>query len=180
MVPPSNVLDGFDPGEVIALTAKLISIPSPLWHETDVARWIAAWLEERGFAVDEVVVPTAALDSILDDHHVVDVHFMSVDVEGAESVVLQGLSLERHRPWVLCVEAVLPGTTTPSHDEWEPRILTRGYRYVTFDGVNRWYVADEHADLADQVAVPFNAIDAGADGWVLADHAHDRDRADPR
>jgi len=132
----------------------------------------------RGFAVDEVVVPTAELDTILDAHHLGDVHFMSIDVEGAESIVLQGLSLERHRPWVLCVEAVLPGTTTPSHDEWEPRILTRGYRYVTFDGVNRWYVADEHADLADQVAVPFNAIDAGADGWVLADHAHDRDRAD--
>lgn len=57
MVPPSNVLDGFDPGEVIALTAKLISIPSPLWHETDVARWIAAWLEERGFAVDIQEIP---------------------------------------------------------------------------------------------------------------------------
>ena len=41
-----------------------------------------------------------------------------------------------------------PGTTTPSHQEWEPRILERDYRYVAFDGVNRWYVAGEHADLA--------------------------------
>ncbi len=121
----------------------------------------------RGFDVESVGVPTAALDALLDEHAVGEVHFMSIDVEGAESIVLQGLSLTRHRPWVLCVEAVYPGTTTPSHEEWEPAILSKGYSLVAFDGVNRWYVADEHADLAPALAVPFNAIDAGEHGWVV-------------
>ena len=126
----------------------------------------------RGFDVEQVArARPTALDAILDGHDVGDVHFMSIDVEGAEAVVLQGLSLERHRPWVLCVEAVLPGTTTPSHEAWEPRLPRSGYRFVAFDGVNRWYVAEEHADLADAVAVPFNAIDAGEHGWVVDDHA---------
>ncbi len=53
----AKALDGFDPHEVIGLTAQLISIPSPLWHETAVARWIAEWLEERGFAVEVQEIP---------------------------------------------------------------------------------------------------------------------------
>ncbi len=133
---------------------------------------------QRGFEVERVAVRTESLDAILDACDVTDVHFMTIDVEGAESIVLQGLSLTRYRPWILCVEAVLPGTTTPSHQEWEPGLLDHGYRYVTFDGVNRWYVADEHRDLADAVAVPFNAVDAGEHGWMQVDLAQSSQRAD--
>ncbi|MDA3023092.1 MAG: FkbM family methyltransferase, partial [Actinomycetota bacterium] len=123
----------------------------------------------RGFEVRATPVATATLDDMLTEREVGEIHFMSVDVEGAESLVLQGLSLTTHRPWVLCVEAVLPGTSTPSHQGWEPRITKAKYKFVAFDGVNRWYVADEHKELAAAIATPFNALDAGVFGWVLAD-----------
>lgn len=132
----------------------------------------------RGFDIETVRVPTRALDDILDEAALGDVHFMSIDVEGAEATVLQGLSLTRHRPWTLCVEAVLPGTSTPSESTWEPTLLAGGYRFVAFDGVNRWYVADEHADLTAALAVPFNAIDAGEHGWVVDAHAQANARSD--
>ena len=103
---------------------------------------------------------------------------MSIDVEGAEDVVLQGLSLVRHRPWVLCIEAVAPGTTIPSHMKWEAAILSKDYAFVTFDGVNRWYVAAEHADLAPVIALPFNVVDAGEHGWVLASEAREQRKAE--
>ncbi len=125
----------------------------------------------RGFEVHATSVATAALDDMLTEREVGEIHFMSIDVEGAESVVLQGLSLTTHRPWVLCVEAVLPGTSTPSHQGWEPRIIKAKYKFVAFDGVNRWYVAGEHKELAAAIATPFNALDAGVFGWVLADTA---------
>ena len=125
----------------------------------------------RGFEVLATPVATAALDEMLTEREVGVIHFMSIDVEGAESVVLQGLSLTTHRPWVLCVEAVLPGTSTPSHQDWEPRITKSNYKFVAFDGVNRWYVADEQKELAAAIATPFNALDAGVFGWVLADTA---------
>lgn len=131
---------------------------------------------DRGFEVSEIEVPVRTLDGILDEIGGGDVHFMTVDVEGAEAAVLAGL--RRHRPWILCVEAIQPGTTTLSHESWEPDLLARGYRWCAFDGVNRWYVADEHADLAPAVAVPFHAIDTGADGWVNADTARARRRED--
>jgi FkbM family methyltransferase len=129
----------------------------------------------RGFDVEQIDVPTRSLDGILDEHELPAIHAMTIDVEGAEAIVLQGLSFTRHRPWVLCIEAVLPGTTTPSHAQWEPALLVSDYTFVAFDGVNRWYVANEHADLADALAVPVNAIDMGEHGWVASDLATERD-----
>ena len=52
-----HILAQVDPEEVIALTRNLIAIPSPLWGESAVARWIAGWMAERGFATDFQTVP---------------------------------------------------------------------------------------------------------------------------
>jgi FkbM family methyltransferase len=129
----------------------------------------AAHARARGFDVDAVTVITDSLDAILDRLEPGDIHFMSIDVEGAEAVVLSGLSLDRHRPWVLCIEAVHPGTDERSSASWEPGLLARGYSFCAFDGVNCWYVANEHIELAEAIATPYNALDAGMHGWVPAD-----------
>ena len=121
----------------------------------------------RGFDVEPYERDARTLDDILADQQITDVHFMVIDVEGAEESVLAGLT--KFRPWVLCIEAVHPGTSEPSHGAWEGVLLARGYAFVAFDGVNRWYVATEHADLAENLAVPFNVLDAGIDGWVSAE-----------
>ena len=159
------------PGELVFHRVPGTGLGTLDAEEADAAR-------HRGFAVEEVTVFTDSIDAIMAAHGVTDVHFMSIDVEGAELVVLQGLSLTTVRPRVICVEAVEPGTTRPSHGEWEHLITDRGYHCVAFDGVNRWYVAEEHAGLADAVSIPFNAVDAGEHGWVLADQADARERVD--
>jgi hypothetical protein len=119
------------------------------------------------------------LDEFLEQTDTSEIHALSIDVEGAEAQVLAGLSLTRHRPWVLCIEAVEPGTNTPTHTQWESHLLEHDYREVAFDGVNRWYVAAEHADqpiveaagaaegmtIAQAIAMPFNILDTGQHGW---------------
>ena len=138
---------------------------------------------ERGFEVIETLVPTRTLDAILDDFlgdaPEATIHALTIDVEGAEAEVLAGLSLDKHRPWVMCIEAIDPGTHMPSHQEWEAALLAGGYRFVTFDGINRWYVAEEHANqpvgsnagapanttIAEAIATPFHALDIGVCGW---------------
>ncbi len=77
-----------------------------------------------------------------------DVHFLKIDVEGAEKEVLAGADLVRQRPWIVVIEATLPNTGIPTHDEWESLLTTAGYRFALFDDLNRYYVADEHAELA--------------------------------
>ena len=54
--------------------------------------------------VRRVKVPTTTLDRILGEHHVETIDFLSIDVEGAELAVLQGLDLHRYRPTLICIE----------------------------------------------------------------------------
>ncbi|HEY7822925.1 MAG TPA: FkbM family methyltransferase, partial [Acidimicrobiia bacterium] len=139
---------------------------------------------ERGFDVVTTTVAARRLDDMLEEFlqqvGATDIHALSIDVEGAEAQVLAGLSLTRFRPWVICIEAVEPGTNSPSHAQWERHLLDHQYREVAFDGVNRWYVADEKADqpisqdagaaqgmtIAEAIAMPFNILDAGHYGWI--------------
>ena len=65
---------------------------------------------ERGRAVQriksyELKVPARTLSSLLDQHQIKRVDFFSLDVEGYELQVLQGLDLTRHRPAWILVEA---------------------------------------------------------------------------
>lgn len=116
-----------------------------------------------------VSVPAVRLTDLLDDVMPEAVHFMSIDVEGHEEQALLGLDLDRWRPWVLCVEATPPGSREVAHTGWEPQLLKSSYRFVAFDGLNRWYVAEEHAELAEAVAEPFGVLDRLLDGWQPRD-----------
>ena len=143
--------------------------------------------QERGFEVIRTTVAARRTDDLIAEwaqaQDVTDIHLLSIDVEGAEESVLAGLSLRDHRPWVICIEAVAPGTTAPTHERWQEHLLARKYREVAFDGVNRWYVAEERADqpvttdggatpgstIAEAIATPFHVIDVGAFGWTTAE-----------
>jgi FkbM family methyltransferase len=87
------------------------------------------------------------------------IHFLKIDVEGWEAEVLKGLDLKRYRPIVILIEATVPQTRVESHKEWEPAVLGADYSFVYFDGVNRFYLANEHADLKKHFATPPNVFD---------------------
>jgi len=97
----------------------------------------------------DLVVPTMRLDDVLAESGWTgqEIHFMLIDVEGAERDVLQSVDLSRWRPWVLVVESTAPTSTVTTHSEWEPELLARGYEYCLFDGISRFYVAAEKAEL---------------------------------
>jgi FkbM family methyltransferase len=89
-----------------------------------------------------------------------EVHFLKIDVEGAEHKVIAGADWKRHRPWILVIEATVPRTTTASHAAWEPDVLAAGYLPACFDGLNRYYVAREKAELLTAFDRPANpAVD---------------------
>jgi hypothetical protein len=66
---------------------------------------------------------------------------------------------------VVLVEATIPLTQTDASAEWEPLVTGAGYRFCYFDGLNRFYVAEEKwAALGRHFAVPPNVFD----GFTLA------------
>lgn len=113
----------------------------------------------QGFKVEESLVTIRPIRSILDDAELQVLHFLKIDVEGFERQALEGMDFKRHRPWIVLVEATEPNTTIPSHHSWEPLLLREEYQFVLFDGLNRFYVANEHRELTDLLATPVNSGD---------------------
>jgi FkbM family methyltransferase len=116
---------------------------------------------DAGWKVRDIVVPTRSLNDILDEAgwHDVDIHFMTVDVEGAEADVLASIDLSRWRPWVLVIEATAPLTTVPTHERWESQVLQAGYEFCLFDGLSRFYVAAERKNLRSTLDHAANVLD---------------------
>lgn len=116
--------------------------------------------ERAGFTVADVEVRSLTVDQILERSQSGELHFVVIDTEGSEDDVLAGFDLRRWRPWVLVVEATLPNSNEPSHSAWEPGVLESGYQFCLFDGLSRFYVADEHAvDLKGRMSFPANVLD---------------------
>ena len=86
-------------------------------------------------------------------------NFVSIDVEGMEQEVLSGFDLKKYKPWIVVVEATIPGLPTPSFEKWQPLLTTQGYTMVYFDGVNRFYLAKEMGNLRQAFTLPPNVWD---------------------
>ena len=115
---------------------------------------------ETGIPSVERKVPTMTLAQLCERHVPGEIDFLSIDVEGHELQVLEGGDWKRWRPRVVVIEATEPNTPIPTHQQWEHVLLDAGYIFATYDGLNRYYVRSEDADLAPSLAVPVNVRDA--------------------
>jgi FkbM family methyltransferase len=123
-------------------------------------RQVAETLQRQAIATSSVTVQVDTLARVMRQHAPAEVHFLKIDVEGAEQGVLAGADFTRTRPWIVVVEATAPLSTVETHAAWEPLLLEAGYRFVWFDGLNRFYLAEErHGALAQHFRVPVNVFD---------------------
>lgn len=120
---------------------------------------IAAEHQSSGFEVSDLRVPLVTLDTVLEQVGDRPVHWLKIDVEGAEKQVVDGWLDTAVLPWVLVIESTRPMTTEQSHHDWEPAVLAKGYQFVYFDGLNRFYVSDQHPELVPAFARPPNVFD---------------------
>lgn len=126
---------------------------------------VAHWQRNGTQPSCSVEVPMVTLDQVIGEYLPdLPLHLLSIDVEGMEHQVLKGLDLRKHRPWVVVLEATVPGCPAPTHQAWEHLLLEAGYLMSYFDGLNRFYLAQEHRSLQDLFALPPNIWD----GFVLA------------
>ncbi len=114
---------------------------------------------EHGFDCRRIQVPVLTLKSALQSLAGKDVHWLKIDVEGLEGQVLKGWDSQALRPWVMVIEATIPNSTETDYADWDPILAAANYQFVYFDGLNRFYVAKEHAELAAAFASPPNVFD---------------------
>jgi FkbM family methyltransferase len=104
-------------------------------------------------------VAVTTLTAILDKHaggRTID--FLKIDVEGWEKDVLQGTDLKRYRPTIILLEAVDRHTQKISSD-WEDDLFAADYKFIYFDGLNKFYAGREHEGIEKHFAVPPNVFD---------------------
>jgi FkbM family methyltransferase len=142
----------------------------------------------KSFGVDYRTVRKQAttLAELCETHGVGTIDFLKIDVEGAEADVLSGGDWKRFRPKVIVAEAVTPVSREPAWQGWEPFLVAQGYRFVLFDTLNRFYVAQDHPEIVARFPsepAPWQAVrhlgDMGRapDNKQHPDHALARDLA---
>lgn len=115
----------------------------------------------EGWDMREDEVEVRRLASICGEHLPAgqEIHFLKVDVEGFEHEVLSSMDWTAWRPWIVVVEAMRPTTSEPAHDRWEALLVQAHYECVYADGLNRFYLAEEHSQLSHTFRFPPNVFD---------------------
>ena len=114
-----------------------------------------------------ITVPTISLKKVMERASRPDIHWLKIDVEGAEADVLESWADGDARPWIVVVEATLPNSQIASFADWEPKLTERGYAYVHFDGLNRFYVHSSKKKLASKIVMPPNYHDK----FAISEHS---------
>ena len=115
-------------------------------------------MRAEGIRTTERRVEMVTLNDVLERAKPQTIDFLKIDAEGTEREVLLGIDLRVWRPRVLLIEATFPNSQIPSHRQWEDLVLKEGYLFASFDGINRFYAAEEQSSLIDRLA-PANVLD---------------------
>ena len=94
-----------------------------------------------------VRLPSMSLAELCRSQRLDSIDFLKIDVEGAEAEVIAGADWDRFRPGIVLIESIAPISGEPAWQQWEEVLLAKGYRFALFDTLNRFYVAEERADL---------------------------------
>ncbi len=114
---------------------------------------------QRGFSVNRIKVPCRPLSDILDEMTDQVIHWMKIDVEGMEREVISTWAPSAVRPWIIVIESTKPNTKNPTFSDWEEIISKLGYKFVYFDGLNRFYISIRHLELQSYFCYGPNIFD---------------------
>ncbi|NDK38663.1 FkbM family methyltransferase [Pseudoxanthomonas gei] len=115
---------------------------------------MVAMYAASGIQLEKCKLPMRTLASLCEEYVSGEIHFLKIDVEGFEGAVLRGMDFSRWRPWLIVIE-----TPFDQEPEWKDIVPAAGYRKVRFDGINTFYLANEHANLAGAFDIPPCTID---------------------
>lgn len=88
-----------------------------------------------------------------------EVHFLRVNAKLNTALVIEGNDWVHGRPWVVVVQSDRSEHDPVSQQNWEHRLVEHRYQFAYADGVNRFYIAQEHGDLLGHFQYPPNLLD---------------------
>ncbi|WP_175698477.1 FkbM family methyltransferase [Burkholderia ambifaria] len=124
-------------------------------------KWLAEKHRESGRIIIEKSIPVTTLSDICNRYIAGrDIHFLKIDVEGAEIEALKGNDFNKWRPWIILMESHEPERISTHWLPAENLLFDNGYEFVYCDGLNRFYISRERVDdLRRAFEVPPNIHD---------------------
>ena len=111
---------------------------------------VAQQRKDAGMDVRSHTVQSRTLTAICEQHaQGKPIHFLKIDVEGHEETVLRGMDFSQWRPWIILIE-----TPWERNQTWETLLTDAGYQSILFDGLNTYYLAEEHLNLKPAFDIP--------------------------
>lgn len=120
---------------------------------------IAKEHHEHGYIAEEIWVTQRTLRSVCEEFVKGPIHFLKIDVEGAEHDVLEGADFKKFRPWIVVVESMPPLKTSDTRFLFSDILKKAKYQFALFDGLNSYFVAGEKIEMLDTLSVPVNVLD---------------------
>jgi hypothetical protein len=105
------------------------------------------------------LVETISLDKLFRQMPNQTIQWLKIDVEGAETEVIESWGENPTKPWIIVVESTIPGSSVMGDKEWESAILSKGYVEAYFDGLNTFYTLKEKQELALSLSKPISIFD---------------------
>lgn len=115
--------------------------------------------QKAGLQVEEHQNSVITLEHLLECSNELVIHWLKIDFVGMEDAILAGWKDHPKRPWIILIKAIESCTTMPNCMEWEHHLLERGYQFVYFDGLNRFYLHSAFFHLRSQFSAPPNVSD---------------------
>ncbi|NTJ63204.1 FkbM family methyltransferase [Agrobacterium rhizogenes] len=147
----------------IALGAEAGSLELNIFPDTGLSTAVDVYArshrELHGFEGSKLQVPVLPLRTALAFLNNKPVHWLKVDVEGLEEAVLQGWDPAAIEPWIIVIEATVPMSQEVHFATADRILLEAGYKFVYFDGLNRFYVSPQHPELVPAFEAPPNVFD---------------------
>ncbi|MDQ6901437.1 MAG: FkbM family methyltransferase [Bacteroidota bacterium] len=81
-----------------------------------------------------IKVPVDKLENILSELNITDIDFISIDTEGTEVDVLEGLNLDKYKPKLILAEY---NTASRANDRLSPFLVNKGYQPIF---INTWNI----------------------------------------
>jgi FkbM family methyltransferase len=115
---------------------------------------------ELGQEMREIKVPVRSLGSIFAEYAKDrDVDVVSIDAEGAEAAILRGAQLDIFRPKLIIIEAMEAFVQIDASEDASKILEQNGYVLGYEDGLNKFFVAKERAEIIAALRYPPNLFD---------------------
>jgi FkbM family methyltransferase len=109
----------------------------------------------RSYKVHSITLEKLVREHAQDRH----IHFLKLDVEGAEWDIIQSTDWHVVRPELIVAESSFPYTNERRDAGWADHMKLFGYHEVFFDGINTYYLCEESMHRSNAFKFPVNVLD---------------------